>query len=303
MTNSKKKKRKVKWGRLIFLLCSFILIVTLLLGAIGGAIFYAYLNYQVGQVKDTNIVVMGIDGREATDNTNRTDALLMASVDFEGKKLELVSFPRDSYVYIPCEKGGVKDKITHAYRYGEKECTLETLRGLLELDKLDTYVIVNFEKMILLIDELKGINLTPTKSFCELGTSDQQICFTEGQDTLMSGEMALAYSRHRKTDNDIKRAQRQQEVIKAIVNKAKNVDLWTMYQFGTKALKTIDTNLNITQLYAFYKLSLEDEFVINQNKAKGYDAYLISPIYKEKSYYYVLDEDWLKDYKSKIKNN
>ena len=290
----KKRRRKIKWGRLLAL----ILIFLLLLGALTGGAIYAYVSLRVDSIKTTSIVIMGLDAKKG--GISRNDALMLAVINPQTKEMELLSIPRDTYLKIPC-LDNKKDKITHAYVFGGRACTMGALEDNFELPELKNYVAVDFDQMIGLIDLIDGVDLLPSKSFCQKGTDKQNYCFTKGESIHLTGQMALAYSRQRKIDSDVYRGERQQEIIHAIIEKAKLLSIRELYPLANQALKLSETNLDIVQLAAVYKTVKSPGFVLNTNKLKGKDAYYYSPGTKQTQYMYEVDNKWLEIYLTKLK--
>ena len=301
MSTKKKVKRKLRWGRLL----AVILIAALL---ITGTVVFAKFHSAKKELKEGGsnafIAVLGIDARESLDSV-RSDVMMIAYVDFANKKLNLISIPRDSMVPIPCEDGEF-DKITHAYFYGYldkgseggKSCAIGAIRDTFQLEKLDHYVVVDFDAVIGLVDDLGGIELTPTATFCEMNSDDSgTVCFNAGEKTTMNGEMALAYSRHRKSDNDIYRTQRQQEVLTAILGRVRKLNMAEMTAFAPKILKAVDTNITLTEIMAYYSLLMEEGFSWQHYTAPGGDYMSDGGVY-----YYKLDEEWLNSTIQDMKN-
>ncbi|MEG1701765.1 MAG: LCP family protein [Erysipelotrichaceae bacterium] len=294
----KRKKRKIRIGRLLIVIVAFMMFIALVLGT--GV--FAYYKVKTMSAKDLNVVILGVDGREETQGSARADTVMLLHVNKEKGEVSIVSLPRDAYVYIPCEKD--YDKLTHAYSYGESNwanrgggrvCTMESVRGVFELEKLDNYMQVDFFKMIELVDEIGGIDLVSSHTFCEMDEQEgvDAYCFEEGKNVHMNGAKALAYARHRKSDSDIYRAQRQQEVLKAMVSKAKSLPVWELYSFANKALATIDTNLNMNDLVGYLDLILEKDLKLNQMVVEGEDAWIYEPSMGQTIYYYQLLPDKL----------
>ena len=72
-----------------------------------------------------NIAIFGIDSREDTySKGNRSDCIIIASINNTTKEVKLLSVYRDTYVQI---EGYGLDKITHAYSYGEAPLAIKTL--------------------------------------------------------------------------------------------------------------------------------------------------------------------------------
>lgn len=295
--STKKKKRRLRLGRLLIVILGFLMVFVV----IAGAGVFAYYKYVTSQAKDMNILLIGTDGRESTDNSSRADTLMMIHVDKDTNTITTVSLPRDSYVYIPCEDA--YDKVNHAFSYGDanwankgggRACTMKTVQNVFELPELDNYVEVDFSKMMKIVDLVGGIDLTPTHTFCEMDENElaDQYCFTEGKTIHMNGAMALAYSRHRKSDSDIYRAGRQEEVVKALFSKAKGQGLWDLYKLSKEVLKIVDTNLTFQDLIGYADM-LEGELKIDQQVVSGSDDWEYVPAYGQEIYYYKLDQDWL----------
>ena len=280
------KRRRVRWGRVFFV---FFLAFLLLCSLVGVGAYFV-VDYRLNHGENTYIAIIGTDEREGQEDLQRSDVLMFASVNFDDSSVRLISLPRDSLVDIPC-KVDLQDKITHAYHYGGRDCTLAAMEELFEVEDIQNYVQVNFESLIALVDDLGGITLTPTKSFSEYNVDKTQLYTFEKGVTIenMDGAMALAYCRHRKSDSDIYRTQRQQEVLMAMLSKAKKLDIWEIYQLGQKVLDEVDTNITIMQGLTFFKLVLRDEFTLTKTSAEGSDYYYNGV------YYYQLDEDWLSE--------
>ena len=104
---------------------------------------------------------------------------------------------------------------------------------------IDYYVLLNFNNFIELIDELGGIDIDVPEYAYDPAYNDCNDCyyypveFLEGPEHMV-GERALAYARIRASDNDFKRIERQQLVVKATARKA--ADLGTVF---TNALTTV----------------------------------------------------------------
>lgn len=267
-----------------------IMIGLLILILLIGGCSYGVYKYKVSQSGSLNVLIIGSDAREG-DDSSRSDTLMIAHIDTNHQTIDLISIPRDAYVYIPSV--GREDKITHAYAYAEKEGTIETMNALFETD-FTYYIEVNFEKMIALVDSIGGIEVTPTATFCEMDEHDNEAtyCFEEGATVHMNGAMALAYSRHRKSDSDLYRAQRQQEVIKAMVSEVKAAGPLSIYNFYQDVEKISDTNLDLWTLLGYADMAFND-FTINQEVAEGEGTMLFDEYYGQYLYFFLLDENWV----------
>src|SRR5699024_5353757 len=124
----------------------------------------------------------------------------------------------DSYVYIP--EVGYNTKINHAHAYGGPRATSKAVEELLAIP-IDYYVRINFEAFMDVVDALDGITVDVPYEFREQDSQDRanKIHLNPGVQKL-DGEEALALARTRKLDNDIERGKRQQEIVKALIDRA-----------------------------------------------------------------------------------
>jgi polyisoprenyl-teichoic acid--peptidoglycan teichoic acid transferase len=246
-----------------------------------------------------NITVLfaGLDeSKKRGEKALRTDALMLATFNQKQKSVKLLSIPRDSYVYIPSK--GHEDKINHAYGNGGITSTMETVEGLLDIP-VDYYVKMNFEAFIDVVEALGGIDVNVTKAIDEMDSQDRHhaIQLQPGQQTL-NGEEALAYARTRKIDSDIERGKRQQEVIKAIINKASSAKSITKYGNVIEAVgENMETDLSFNEMKSFIEYATAGTQLNVESLTLAGSNSRISGIY-----YYQLDQTALEQVKSTLKS-
>lgn len=240
--------------------------------------------------KDDNvsILLMGIDAsdKRGADEIARTDALLVATLNVKDKSVKVLSIPRDSYVYIP--HIGREDKINHAHAFGKGPlATVETVESLFGIP-IDYYLRMNFEAFIGVVDALDGINIEVPFEFKEQDSSDkaQAIHLYPGMQKL-DGEQALALARTRKIDSDYERGKRQQEVIKAIVDRSLSVSSILKYDNVIDAIgDNLKTNMTYTEMKSFFGyLTHGKEIDIESLNLGGYDDRI------DNIYYWQLDPE------------
>jgi LCP family protein required for cell wall assembly len=246
-----------------------------------------------------SILFMGIDESEQRNygNNTRTDGLILATFNKKQKSVKLVSIPRDSYVYIPEE--GKENKINHAHASGGSKATMETVEELFDVP-VDYYVKLNFKAFMEVVDSLDGVKVNVPYEMYEKNSKDEHnaIHLEKGVQTL-NGEEALAFARTRKQDSDIYRGQRQQEVMKAIVNKASSVGSINKYEGVIKAIgDNMKTNLTFNDMLSFYdyatkgtKLDIETITLEGEDYQPG------------GTYYYKLNDDSVEKISKKLKKH
>lgn len=202
-----------------------------------------------------NIVLLGLDAREDNFGTgNRSDCIMIISLNQETKNVKIASVYRDTYLNID---GHGLDKVTHAYSYGGPKLALSTLNKNLDLN-ITEFVAVNFDTVHTVVDsvggvdinieqsELKYINNYITAADKQFGTSTPKIT-TTGKQTL-NGVQALAYSRIRYTEGgDYKRTERMRDVLIAVFEKAKTMSVSDLNSLSDTILPHVSTNININE--------------------------------------------------------
>lgn len=220
---------------------------------------------KVNPIEDTiSVLVMGIDDDSARQlGSARTDALIYLTINPKKHTINMVSIPRDSYVDIVSKKYTGKDKINTAYTYGEEQATIETVENLLNVP-VNYYVTFNFDSFLEIVDALGGIDVDVPVSFTDTNTlGTGEITLEKGQQKL-NGEEALALARTRHIDNDIKRGERQQLILQAIVNKAMSAGSITKYSDVINAVgKNMRTNLKFNEMLSIAQTGLDGKYSFN----------------------------------------
>lgn len=190
-----------------------------------------------------NIAIFGIDSREDTySRGNRSDCIIIASINNKTKEVKLVSVYRDTYVQI---EGHGLDKITHAYSFGEAPLAIKTLNTNLDLN-VKEFVTVNFDSVKEIIDNIGGISMQIT---------DEEVShipgITKAGTYNLTGEQALAYARIRHaTGGDYKRTERMRDVLTAVVNKVKTFNISQLNTFVDKTLPRVYTNITANDIFS-----------------------------------------------------
>ena len=225
-----------------------------------------------------NILVMGLDRRPSDgDAPTRTDTIFVVTVDPKTKSTGILGFPRDLRVDIPGKNGGTfQDRINTVYVNGELSKYDGGGVGLMKQVmqappfgiKIDKYVIIDFKGFESIIDDLNGIDVDvpdevydPYYSETEAPGDYLPQHFYPGKQH-MNGQTALAYSRIRFSSDDLDRIQRQQRVIFAAIEKAKDLNvlknapsLWSKYK---GAIRTDISDFQIAD-YALLANEVKDD--------------------------------------------
>jgi LCP family protein required for cell wall assembly len=201
-----------------------------------------------------NLLLIGVDARpDHPEEGVRGDTLIVVHLDAVGGWAGTLAIPRDTRANI---RGVGETKINVAYgqgyaaaeelfgpgttpEQGGMALAAETVEQFLELprrgQRIDYVAAINFDGFAKIIDVLGGVTIDvprpivddayPTPDF---GTT--RVEFAPGVQR-MDGARALIYARTRHADDDFGRAQRQQQVIRAILDEVRGRGL-----FGQLAL-------------------------------------------------------------------
>lgn len=177
------------------------------------------------------------------------DVMLLIRFDPEKKNLTMLSIPRDTRIEI---EGHGKKKINSANVHGGPALTAKTVSNLLGGVAVDRYVRINVLGVGKLIDALGGVNVYVPKDMKYQDDSQHlYINLKKGQQHL-NGEKALQLLRYRHDENgDIGRIQRQQMVMRALMDQALNPTTVAQIPQVLNVVKEhIDTNLTVEELLA-----------------------------------------------------
>ena len=219
----------------------FILILVICCIAAAGILAYFYLSS--GTARDTvnilasrnytpdrafpnqdhvNVLLMGRDlDRDRYGNIvhtrGRTDAMMLAHIDFKKRTASILSIPRDTLVRIPGYRG--KNRVSYANAYGGPKLALDTVEEFVGVHP-DYYVLVNFKGFENAIDAVGGLDITVDKQLdYDDNWGNLHIHLKPGQQHL-SGYQAMGFVRYRHAnggggDSDLVRISRQQEFLRA----------------------------------------------------------------------------------------
>lgn len=276
--NNMRKKKKMNKGLKIFLIILLVLVIFILGLGVAG---YTFVNGKIGKMQkeniDTtavgiseetkqelkgyrNIALLGIDSRADDYGLgNRSDCMMIASINQETNEIKLISVYRDTYVYV-MENGTKRlDKITHAYSYGGAQNTLKSLNEAMDLN-ITEFVTVNFDAVIAAVDSLGGVYIDIDESEIKYvndyidatsessGVKSSHITHSGRQK--LDGVQAVSYTRVRYTaGGDYKRTERMRTVVEAMLSKAKTLGVGQLNSFADTILPRIRTNISSSEIW------------------------------------------------------
>ena len=283
------KKNKSSYVKYIL-----ILVVVFILSGMVGAFF---ANALVDNKPDYNeddkkgmlvandkatVMIMGVD--ERADDVGRSDTLMIATLDPDKNQAALLSVPRDTRVKI---KGHGFDKINAAYAYGGRKLTQETIESLLNTH-IDHYIKINVHGFTKIIDALGGIDIDVEKRmYYEDPWDDDGGLYIDLQPGMqhMDGKTAITYVRYRDEEGDIGRIKRQQNFMKAVMDKLVSPTFIPKLPAIVSAVSdSVETDMSVSEILSFLG-TLQDA------KDNGLKSEMLpgKPVYIEGISYWVPD--------------
>lgn len=199
-----------------------------------------------------NILLVGLDGTNI-EKGNRSDSMMILTIDKKNKNLKLTSLARDTYVDIP---GYDTEKLTHAYAYEGINLLIETIEKNFNVD-IDRYITVNFNSFIDIVDIIGGVEVEVTENDIEILNKYIKTSYNfdkkDNKEPIqyinspgihkLNGYQALAFSRTRYQDSAYDRDARQREVIQSIINSINEQDLKSFIDIINIGIKNSKTNM------------------------------------------------------------
>lgn len=202
-------------GRYAILAAVFVVMLTVgaLVGGQLNQLFFESLQTKEIKGKNINILVMGIDARNAKENS-RSDTMILASLDPSSGQVVMISIPRDTRIK---NAKGQNDRINSINWLQGPEAACKQVGKLLDVP-VDYYVVTNFGGFDDIVDALGGVHIDVQSNMYHADpvTPELAINIKKGYQYL-DGKQALAYVRYRGGPTaDIGRTENQQRFIKAL---------------------------------------------------------------------------------------
>lgn len=280
-----------------------LIIACVLLCVIFGAVVYVYakwskidtqeikaedliINEEVKKNKEvdlgegyTNVALFGVDSRDGNlGEGNRTDCIIVASLNNETKEIKMVSVYRDTLLDL---SEGTYQKCNAAYSYGGPVMAINMLNMNLDLD-IEDYVTVDFGAIADTIDLLGGVEIEVTEEelpyinnyipeTAKSAVKTPELLESAGLQ-LLDGTQATTYARIRSTaGGDFTRTERQRLVIEKMFEKAKQADLKTLNAIIDRVFPQVSTSFTLPEILNY--ASAYSEYTLVGNMGFPQDNY------------------------------
>ncbi len=216
------------------------------------------VEHETGYV---NVALFGLDSRDNNlGEGNRSDTIMIASLNRETKEVKLVSVYRDTLLELD---DGSFNKANAAYSFGGPEAAISMLNRNLDMN-IEKYVTVNFNALVDVIDALDGLDLHLTEeevvhmnNYCVetskvTGKDYERIEPEVEGDYHLNGVQAVSYARIRYTaGGDFTRAERQRTVLQLIGEKAQSMSISTINKIIDQVFPQISTNFTLAEMVSY----------------------------------------------------
>jgi LCP family protein required for cell wall assembly len=196
------------------------------------------------------VLLLGSDYRPAHPG-NRTDAIMVVSIDPITGKAAGISIPRDTSGFPLGNGRTFSGKVNALYQNLQSQ----TGHGGLAMRKavakafdieIDGYVFIGFEGVKAMVAAVGGVDVTLAKPYYDAHywvTPRKQGWGLPAGRSHLGPKDALIFARSRKGDNDFGRARRQQLLVLGAINKARSQGLAKLPRLLSIAARTVRTDL------------------------------------------------------------
>jgi len=246
-----------------------------------------------------NVLVLGIDRRYQTEESFRTDIIMLATVNPKANKVVFTSIPRDLWA------GTVKINGVYVTQgYDAMKAKIKEVTG----QDVDRFIRTDFDALVWVVDAMGGVDVNVERTFADSQyPNDRQgdpnqgitVSFTQGK-MHMDGETALIFSRSRKGDSgegsDFSRMRRQQIILKDMPESflaadPKNIfNPFVLQSFYNLVTQHVKTDMNVKDVGVVYDLLKDRSKYKVEHFVVDYD-YLVNPPIEDYGQWVVIPKD------------
>jgi LCP family protein required for cell wall assembly len=215
-----------------------------------------------GPTEPFTVLLLGSDddSKFVADRYN-TQSMILVRVDPSTKSVTMLSIPRDLWVPMP---GGGMGKISTASHDGGIPAAVSVVESNFHVH-IDDYVWIGLEGLIKLIDAMGGVNLEITNPVLDdfyPADINTQTPYSYYRVALMPGAVhldgvhALQYvrSRHGDLRGDFARSERQQELLLAMKEEAKHLNVTDLPDLASALNGEVKTSISLERMRQLFSV-------------------------------------------------
>lgn len=226
-----------------------------------------------------NVLLIGLDSKNGLKKGGRSDTMMLVSLNTKTKKIHMVSFFRDSWVYFKTPSGKEYcGKMNGSYYYGKTaKCTVETIENVFKI-KIDHYVVTDFSSFQSIVDTVGGIRVDVQEYESKNMMREWGIECPVGENVLLNGEQAFYFARqrHSDADADVSRTRRQRQVITAFIESCRGASITQLSEILNDIFGYFRTDMTKTEIIGYAARALANGWLnydIEQIKITDYDMF------------------------------
>jgi LCP family protein required for cell wall assembly len=176
---------------------------------------------------------------------------MIVHINHQQKKITLINLPRDLYY-----NGRKINSVYHLYGMDEFVRQVALLSGL----EIERYILIDMYAFIEVIDFMGGIDVVLDKalidpSYKTYDDGQWSTLYYKAGEHHLNGTQVLRLARSRHYSSDFARAERQQDIVRAIKKKAANLgfgDAETVLKIISVIIAKTETNISIQEAISYY---------------------------------------------------
>lgn len=236
-------------------------------------------NADIEVMKDkdvSNILLIGQDRREG-QGRQRSDSMIICSLNKKTNKIILTSVMRDMYVPIP---GYSDNRINAAYQFGGMELLDRVMEESLGVH-IDANVEVDFEGFINCMAEVGNIDMQLNEEEAKYLNDANGWNLQAGYNSL-TPEQALAFSRVRYVGHsDWERTDRQRRVIISAFNNVKGLSIPELISLTDRIFPNVTTDMTNSKILGYvYTVVTNKMTTIDSNRLPAEGTYTCETLRK-----------------------
>jgi LCP family protein required for cell wall assembly len=209
------------------------------------------------------ILLLGSDAR-ASHPGNRTDVIMVVSLDPTSGAVAAASVPRDTVNFPTSSRATYRAKVNGLYqsliaKLGQPKAAREMKRIVGEGIgvEIDSYAVIGFEGVRQLVNAVGGVDVTLSRAVSDpyywVTSTKRGVYFPAGRNHL-NGDRALIFARTRKGDNDFERARRQQLLVGGAVRAVRDRGLANLPKLLSIGKRFVRTDLPLDAAPRLFEL-------------------------------------------------
>lgn len=199
--------------------------------------------------KTVNVLVTGIDYTEKA-GANRgklTDLIMLVSYDIEGKNVDILQIPRDTYVGDASSTGKI-NAVYSGRTGGGINGLMNKVNAMFQIP-IDHYVTINMDGFVRAVDAIGGVEVDVPTSFTLEGVTIQK-----GRQ-LLDGAHAEKFvrERHAYADADLGRIRMQQLFLEALIEKVFSLSMGQVTSLAATLISEVTTDFTLSDVLSLYQ--------------------------------------------------